>query len=151
MSSDLESLGNKLVNLSDGQYKLVNESILAALHTVDEEKLKYLRRVVKNAAHEDINMQEASALSRLVRDLSASEVRFLLEHETVERFMLCNTLGGEEDAMHIHPQSELGLVANGLLSCGLLMAAEPTWDDSGRLRYAPIVPRLIGLLREGNA
>jgi hypothetical protein len=36
----------------------------------------------------------------------------------------------------------------GLFSLGVLVAAEPTWDDTGLLRFSPIAAKLIVLLRQ---
>jgi hypothetical protein len=138
----------KLRNLTDSQYKLVNETVLALFSTVEKEKLEYLRRVAINALDaSEIKPQETAVLSRLIRDLSADEVRFLLEHGTVERVQFSKTAPGEIGPHHIDPDSPDGLVVSGLMSLGILIQAEPTWDDSGLLRYAPIVANLTQLLR----
>ncbi len=152
ISSDLEQQKEKLKDLTDGQYKVVNESILAIFHTIEKEKLKYLRNVVKNTVDDiSIQNQEAVLISRLVRDLSAAEVKFLIDNRHTARFMLSENRPSDSEALHILPDSDLGLVASGLVSLGLLVSAEPTWDDTGRLRFAPIVNKLVSLLNGSEA
>jgi hypothetical protein len=149
ISADLEALGSRLRDISDAQFKLINESILATLQTIDDEKLIYLQRAIRNGAVMcDLSLHEATAISRLVRDLSALEAHFVVEHVDVGRFWLNDVAPVDDKALHIIPQSTQGLVATGLVSLGLLVAAEPTWDETGRLRFAPVVPRLVKVLTE---
>ena len=152
MSADLERQKNKLRDLSDVQYKIINEAVLSVFQTLDEQKLRILRNVVRNTIEDQsIEIQEAALISRLVRDLSAAEAMFLLERRDIARFMLSENRPSDSDALHIEPDSDLGLVASGLVSLGLLVTAEPTWDDTGRLRYSPIVKKLVSLLDEPDA
>lgn len=130
---------------------LVNEAVLAVFNTVDDRKLTYLRRAVARVLKATgIEQHEAVLLSRLVRDLSAEEVRFMLDHETNGRLWFNEMTPVEKVAFQVSPSSPDGLVVNGLVSLGLLMPAEPTWDESGMLRWAPIVPKLMALLREDS-
>jgi hypothetical protein len=148
LSGDLSRHESKLRDLTDSQYKLINETVLSVFSTVEEEKLEYLRRVATNALDaSEIKPQEAAVISRLIRDLSADEVRFLLEHGTVERVEFSSTVPAQQGQLHIDPDSPEGPVVSGLMSLGILIQAEPTWDDSGLLRYAPITANLIRLLR----
>lgn len=45
----LKNHSSQLADMTDEQYKLVNETILAVLHTTSETKLAYLRTAVRNA------------------------------------------------------------------------------------------------------
>jgi hypothetical protein len=147
LSKRLERQNEKIRDISDSQYKLINEAVLALFSTVESEKLEYLQRVALNALDaSEIKPQEATVLSRLVRDLSADEVAFLLAHSNERRIWFSTRAPGEKAALHVVPDSSDGLVVSGLISLGILIQAEPTWDDSGMLRYAPIVPALVRLL-----
>lgn len=135
--------------LSDAQYKLINESILAILHTTAEEKLVYLRRAVRNAlAMAALDSQDAVVLGRAVRDISAHEARFLCESFAYDRVQVTSIDAAHEmKVLTIRPGTPEALIVTGLVSLGLLEAAEPTWDESGLLRYSSVTAKLIALIR----
>lgn len=142
-----------LRNLTDSQYKLINEAILALLQTTSTEKIEYLRRAIHNSlvVGGGILAQEAVVLARIVRDISADEADFLVKHFHYDRIQLASaSVGHEQKVLTIAPESQEGLVVTGLVSLGLLSAAEPAWDESGLMRFSPIVAKLLVLLREPN-
>ena len=142
-----------LRNLTDERYKLINEAILALLQTTSTEKIEYLRRAVHNSlvGGSSILPQEAVVLSRIIRDISADEADFLVKHFHYDRIQLASaTVEHEMKVLTIAPESREGIVVTGLVSLGLLSTAEPTWDESGLMRFSPIVAKLLVLLREPN-
>lgn len=153
MSAELERQKDILVNITDAQYKLVNETILATLQATDEDKLQYLRNVLSNAVHADeIEPQEADFLSRVIRDMSAKEATFLVNNFHYDRIQLNETTAGasEVKVFLANPSSEDGMVVTGLISLGLLIPAEPTWDNSGFHRWSSTVRPLVTLLGRDN-
>lgn len=138
-----------LKSLTDSQYKLVNETVLALLHTSDDAKIEYLRRVVDNTLTrgENIRPQESVVLSRVIRDISAHEADFLIKNFHYDRIQLATNIAEHErKVLVISPDSEEGLVVVGLISLGLLSSAEPTYDESGLMRFTPVVAKLLVLL-----
>jgi hypothetical protein len=153
IDTTLNEHAEALRNLTDSQYKLVNEAILALLQTTSAEKIEYLRRAVHNSLVVGcgILQQEAVVLARIVRDISADEADFLVKNFHYDRIQLASVSSEhEQKVLTVAPESQEGLVATGLVSLGLLSAAEPTWDESGLLRFSPIVAKLLVLLRESN-
>lgn len=149
MSTELEKLKTALVNISDAQYKLINETILATFQATDEAKLVYLRNVLSNAVRSDkIVPQEADFLSRVIRDMSAKEATFLVNNCHYSRIQLNETTAdpSKVEVLLVDPASEDGMVVTGLISLGLLIPAEPTWDNSGFHRYSSVVKPLVALL-----
>ena len=136
-------------DLSDAQYKLIGEVILALAQTTDDEKVRYLKVAVRNSLGEiEIRPQEAVMLGRLLRDISADEASFLVRNFGFERVWFNESpFNGTENIIAVKPSSSEGLVVAGLISLGLLLPAEPTWDDSGLMRFAPLVAKLLALLR----
>jgi hypothetical protein len=149
IDSDLARHEELIRTLSDEKYKLINEAVLAVLQTTSERKLSYLRRAINNSLLvDDLQSQEAVVLSRIVRDISAEEADFLLANFQHNRIQISSSAAGEvESHFRVRPDSRDGLLAMGLFSLGVLVAAEPTWDDSGLLRFSPIAAKLIVLLR----
>lgn len=151
ISGILESHATKIRDLTDEQYKVINESVLALLQTTQAEKLSYLRAVVANAiAMREIEPQEATVLSRVVRDISAEEAAFLIRYFAFDGIHLMAPPAGQQftdNIVRIDPGSKEALVVSGLLSLGLLAPAEPTWDAPNVLRFSRIVAKLIALLK----
>jgi hypothetical protein len=150
IDATLNEHADLLRNISDSQYKLVNEAILALLHTTSSEKIEYLRRAVHNSlVVSGILPQEAVVLARIVRDISADEADFLARNFQYDRVQLAASAAEhKQKVLTVAPESHEGLVVTGLVSLGLLSAAEPTWDESGLMRFSPIVAKLLVLLRE---
>lgn len=144
----------QLATLTDQQYKFINEAILSLLHTTNESKMRFLRNVVQNSlSASELQDQEAVFLSRVIRDISADEAQFLIANFGYERIWLNESEPGENErsTLAIKPNTPNGQVALGLLTLGLLITAEQTWDDSGFLCFTPLVAKLIALLRKPDA
>ena len=144
----------KIRDLSDEQYKIINETVLALLHTTQVEKLMYLRRVVQNAlTYRDVNPQEAVLLSRIVRDISSQETEFLLRAFAFNGVQITASTVQDEvnpNVFRVNPSSTEALSVSGLLSLGLLHSPETGWDG-GTMRFTSIVAKLIALLRQTDA
>lgn len=144
----------QLALLTDQQYKFINEAVLALLHTTNESKMAFLRNVVHNSLSATaLPDQEAVFLSRIVRDISAEEAQFLISNFSFERIWLNESepANNERPTLAVKPNTPSGQVVLGLLTLGLLTPAEPTWDDTGLLRFTPLVAKLIALLRAPDA
>ena len=146
----LSAHSHALNSLSDAQYKLINEAVLSLLHTTSTEKMVYLKRVVGNTiSTSSLDDQEAVVLSRIVRDMSADETKFLCANFGYERIQVAST-----DPQHkmrvlkVKPGTSEALIVTGLVSLGLLESAEPTWGEGGLLRYSSVTAKLIALLRD---
>ena len=141
-------------DMTDAQYKLINETILALLHTTSAEKIEYLRRAVSNCLSlTEIMPQEAIVLSRIVRDISAEEADFLVINFAFERVQTMWPAVQHDDfrVLCVDPSSTDALVVTGLVSLGLLALAEATFDGPGLLQFSPIVTKLLVLLEAPRA
>ena len=146
ISSDLQKLEDRLEHISDQQYKLINEAILAIFQTTEEKKIEYLRNVVRNSIGLDISDHEASLISRIIRDMSASEAAFLIETGSYERISFGESKAFDDRSYEVAPASKEGLVVNGLINLGLLTPGEPTNTMSVLLKIAPIAKKITELL-----
>jgi hypothetical protein len=147
IGSVLEAHHQALQNLTDAQYKLINEAILAVLHTTSDEKLSYLRRAVRNGlAMTDIQPEESVVLSRVIRDISAEEAAFLVQNFSHKRIQL-GTASGPAGIFVVSEGGRSELIVSGLISLGLLIPAGPTIDDQGVMRFSNSVAKLLALLR----
>lgn len=78
----LDEVSDKINQISDAQYKLINETLVTIHQTVEEEKLSFLKNAVRHTIDlESISHYEASIVSRVIRDISAREAKFLINNE----------------------------------------------------------------------
>lgn len=142
-----ESLINEL---TDDQYKVINEAVSSALYTINQEKLSYLVQVVNNAAQEGSYCQGASDhLSRVIRDISADEILFLLRSVQYEGVAVTDSDVKNDTLLKIPPGSHDELLMTGLLHLGLVFAKDSTWSFQV-YKWSPIVRNLIALLESNN-
>lgn len=135
--------------MTDAQYKLINEAILAILHTTSDEKLAYLRRAIRNGlAMSEIQPAESVVLSRVIRDISAEEADFLVHNFSHTRIQFGTTTGSATPGVFVLPEGGRNeLIVSGLISLGLLIPAGPTMDDQGVMRFSNSVAKILALLR----
>jgi hypothetical protein len=72
----------RLDELTDSQYKIIGDAINCLWSTVDEEKIEYLKRVIRNSFKPETASELASeteVLSRTLRDISVEEAKFIVE------------------------------------------------------------------------
>lgn len=151
ISSTLEAHSEVLRNLTDSQYKLINETVLTILQTTSAAKLRYLKNVVQNGmGMPELEHQEATILSRIIRDISAEEVDFLIRNFSYEKMQLGTATDDviSKEILAVPSGGDAELVISGLMSLGLVISAGPTFDDSGLLRFSSGVAKLIALLKE---
>lgn len=153
VSQILQSHEETLRNLSDAQYKLINEAILTSLQTTQEEKLKILINVVRRSLDLcDIEPQEAISLSRIIRDISAEEVMFVVKNFSYRGLQIAipeSEGPSEDDILDICQGSRDELLVSGLISLGVLTAGQPTLGQV--LGFSPITAKLIVLLKGDDA
>lgn len=138
----------ELERLSDEKYAFINEVVLAAMGSTNDTKLAYLRNAVQNVLSlPELPPQEAVVLGRVVRDMSADEARFLMDHHGVQRISIgVADLTSTLDHHCVDPDSNEALCVYGLLSLGVLTPGEATYDTMGMLGFSKLVPKLVALL-----
>ncbi|MTD33306.1 hypothetical protein GKE73_09690 [Paludibacterium sp. dN 18-1] len=158
IEQELHQHQDNIKNLTDAQFKFVNEALLTLTQTLEQEKLKYLTAAIcKSVVDDKLRHDEASVLSRVIRDISADEIKFLYESF---QYHAINFPVGEaqkgrmesERAANFPAEQWLSLEGNhhnrfiltGLLSLGLLIKTD-TWVES--YRFSPVVAKLLALLK----
>ena len=107
------------------------------------------------AASDFLSGFEAQAISRIIRDISAAEVRFLAEHRVISWI----SFGKPEQAgpfqtfenpppLFVDRTSADGAVVIGLINLGLVVrsASEGLMSDKGAYVYSPLVEKLLQVL-----
>ncbi|WP_041280562.1 hypothetical protein [Desulfosudis oleivorans] len=138
----------QLKEITDAQYKIINESVLALFQTVEQRKIDYLKNSIERALFlHDVTVLEADALSRVIRDISAAEAKFLLENKDYGSVQIGDfPEESQSDVLFIPKNSPLILIVSGLMSLGLLVPSESVWGAPDRMMFSPICERLVELL-----
>jgi len=145
-----------LHKMSDAQFKIVNDAIAEAMRALDGEKLSYLKRVVANAIFEDaIESHEASLVSRIIRDISAREIKFIIENFQHKTIFLgdypqsenpeSETSSGSTRSFHIN--SSEAIVINGLANLTILVPSTAYLGVEG-YQFSAVTARIIALVAE---
>ena len=146
----LQDQANKIKTLSDGQYKLINETALAFWQTADPKKLRYLKNAIKNTINTDKKViDDGVFLSRAIRDISAAEADFLIRNFKYKQIEIGNSSSEMPDhVLKVISNSTDELICSGLISLGLIVPSGPTFDDQGLWRFSGLVGKLIVLLQD---
>jgi len=141
----------QIKQISDDQYKVINESISAAFYTVDERKLELLKTAAMNAfMDKDAVSNVADALSRIIRDISASEAAFISQNFSYGLVVIAEESYPEIEGLKtlsISPESEEEIILSGLINLGLLYSKKSRWDLMG-FEWSPLVVKLLRLLKD---
>lgn len=155
MKANLEAIEQVLLahqsaleRISDEQYALINEVVLAAMGSTNDGKLAYLRNAVQNVLSlSELRPQEAVVIGRVIRDMSADEARFLMDHKGAERISISSSYEPSSPDHHaISPDSDEALCAYGLLSLGVLTPGEAMFETMGSLGFSRLAPKIAALL-----
>lgn len=150
VNQELSEHGDALKSLTDPQFTILNEAVSAALQTTEEDKLAFLRNVVTNAVFEaDVQAQQAAILSRWVRDMSADEVRFLIDAFDFDRRirLLDDREESEQRVLDVLRNSPHGLCVIGLVSLGILSPSNDFWGGATKFIFHPLTVKLLALLK----
>lgn len=149
MNADLLEHEDRLKTLTNSQFKFINECVIAALHSTEDTKLNYLRNAVSNATTTDFEDVEASILGRVIRDISAEELNFLIVAFRYDGISIAGS-GldlGARNLLAVEPMSRDALLVNGLTGLGLLQVGGGMFDDIGVISFTSAVAKLIAVVR----
>ncbi len=150
ISATLKEHEAKLKQMSDAQYKLLNETILSVFQTTHSEKIQILKQVVRNSIElNDLDDQTSVFLSRVVRDISVEEVRLLKATFAYPGILLYGPpFGLYENTFRIDPNSADALAVAGLLSLGLLVPSGTVFGGPPVLEFTRGAGKLMTLLAD---
>jgi hypothetical protein len=119
VSDDLRGLEQRLDEMSDAQYQLVGDAVACAFQTINQEKLDYLRHVIRNSLSVDIDPFNYAHVARVIRDVSADEAGLLMETSANPKVL---TLDNHrlKRLFTLNPRGRNQPVLRGLISLGLV-------------------------------
>lgn len=151
LTAIIERHSGQIKDLSDDQYKVINEAISAAFYTIDQQKLNILKNAAANAftsAEAVLNISDS--LSRILRDISTAEAAFITQNFGFSLLIISEAQITDIEGLKvlaIHPNSDDEVVLSGLINLGLVYARASRWDVMG-FEWSPLVVKLIRLLKD---
>jgi len=145
IEADLADQKERLQNLTDGQYEFVVATIAAIFSTVEQEKIDLLKRAIRNSLSESFERDEPQFLSRVIRDISPAEAKFLL-HAINFRVIHVGNQSQNSKALNVAPNSPEKVLVNGLVSLGLLGQSDSVYLEVSSYDLSPIAWKVAALL-----
>jgi hypothetical protein len=141
-----------LQKITDDQYHLLTESISATFQTINPKKLIYLQSAIKNClVIENMVAQQSAVLARIIRDISAEEADFVVNHFRYKYIHVTdNTSNESPDVLRVPRASNDSLIVAGLESLGVLVIGLATYGDGNKLCFSNITAKLLFLLNSPN-
>jgi hypothetical protein len=153
---DLAEDRAKIENLTDAQFKFVNETISTFLQTMDEEKLSYLKCVIRACVNDpDMTHKEASIMSRIIRDISVDEIRLLASNSDAGGLVVSGDSedetanGARRNRAVLQDTSDNRMLMSGLISLGLLELDDNVFGNA--YAFTPTVWKLLALVGDASA
>lgn len=145
----LKTHRHRLDNLTDPQYKLINEIVLAILQNTEDEKADYLSRAIENGlSFDELNHTISSQVTRALRDMTAGELAFVMENSGYTIMLGPFTGDIEQGIKIIDRNSEEMIYVTGLMGLGALNPTGSTMDDGGKYVFANFCSPLKDLIKE---
>lgn len=143
---------DKIKNLTDAQFKFVNEAVLTLTQTLEDQKIQYLNAAIRNGIHDQtIRHDQASVLSRIIRDISADEIRFLGSHIQFNAITFLTTETPEDLAKYkednwvtLEANDQNRFIVTGLISLGLLLRSDTLGVS---YNFTPTAAKLLAILK----
>ena len=149
----LEAQRHKVNCLTDPQYKLLNEVIIAVLHNLENEKAENLRKAIANTlSASNVTYTVANQVSRVLRDISAAELQFVINSAAFNSIML-GPINGEvsSDVLIVNKGSPDAALVASLIGLGVLVPEGSSLDRLGRYVFASFASELVLLVTDKSS
>jgi hypothetical protein len=130
-------------NLTDGQFDFIIATLDTVRRTGDERKMEFLKTAIKNGLEEPFEHYEAQLISRIFRDISYEETRFLLDSL---KWGTVNVIDKPIGGLTISHDSPERLIVAGLASIGILMQSDTIALEVNSYQFSSIAPKVAKLL-----
>ena len=135
-----------ITDLTDNQFRLINEVIASIFQTIDDEKILFLKTIVNNAiTQEDIIKKDVDYISRIMRDISVDEIQFIIKNFK-HGHLFIGDKAEIKDALIIKNNSKEEIIVSGLINMGLLYTKVSVFGGT-RFDFSPVVVKLLVLLQ----
>lgn len=157
MEKKIKELGE---GITDSQYKIICEIILNVLQTVDDNKIDYLKSIVKKIVDRNTDMElfEADIISRILRDISSEELKFFLTISQYDKISIDFsqkisegkvTNDGGKTKIFFPQESPKVMLITGLSQLSILGPPRTLWSgEVTDYSFSPICGKLIELLSQ---
>lgn len=147
MQLDAAALATKLESLTEAQYMLANECVMAVSTTIDKTKLEFLRAAFRNSLTDmDVVEDTAELLARLIRNMSAKELSLVDKLFKFDTICIAEEEMVDEQGYIAKIGTHEAMQVGALIQLGLLHSLAPAWDVT-RYTWSPVTAKLLALLR----
>ncbi|MFM2053627.1 MAG: hypothetical protein RL456_1664 [Pseudomonadota bacterium] len=144
--------GEKLEQITDNQYHLINKTVISILESTSEKKIAFLRDFVAGVLkHEEIPGQQALVLGRIIRDISPEEVSFILENFHYQKIQIMDSeadIASTAEVLNIQSNSNDSFIVTGLRTLGILENTQGAWTSQSSSRFSSITATLISIIKK---
>jgi len=147
LETRLKALEVKACEFTENQVKLVSDTITVTCSTINEDKLDYLKQAIENIAI-DASIADDSEylLSRIIRDISPNEIKFILKYRNFDKFVITDKDGTAGDSVLVtSPGTPEDAGIASLVNLGILYSRFSGYGGGHVYTWAPIYPKLIRL------
>jgi len=152
LNSAFEKQEEKLKNISDSQFKLINDSISAIFHNVDEKKLEYLRNAAINAVSAElIESHESIMISRVLRDISTYEIIFLSEIIDYTEIIILSEPDPsktQDDKLYLDIEDDRVTTLSGLVNLGLVVVVASGFGGTMNYHISTFAEKVLNLVQK---
>lgn len=148
LNLDMAQLKIDMDNITDDQIKLSSECFAAMSSTISQEKLDFLRvSIVNSLSNSGISDGMSEALSRLVRDISASEAATAVRLSSYKAVFVMEKPDAEEreGCFMARQGTDDERDISGLVRLGLLYSTSSNWDST-RYDWSPLTTNFLALV-----
>ena len=146
INKTLQDHAEKLENLSDAQYKIINECVLTILQTTEEEKIQILKRTVQNnIENETIPAGYVTQISRILRDITPDEIKYLVKNQKYKKIIFDEETQINEELI-VATGTDDAILVSGLIALGLVVPRSSTIDNLGCYTFSPLVKKIINTI-----
>ncbi|MCS6192134.1 hypothetical protein [Shewanella baltica] len=145
----------QILSMSDNQYKLIGEIVSSIMQCTSEPKIELLKNAAVGCLHEtQVEDHEASVLSRILRDITVLEYKFLITlskcSEIVVRSSPLKNFKLREGMVEFQPKSLEANLLNNLERLNLLHTVISGFGVDIYFEFSPVTHKLLALCGESN-
>ncbi|MDX1462199.1 MAG: hypothetical protein R3359_04015 [Marinirhabdus sp.] len=151
----LSEYENQIQNMTDNQYKLIGEIVSSIMQCTSEPKIELLKNAAVGCLQiKQVEDHEASVLSRILRDITILEYKFLITlskfSEIVVRSSPLENFKLREGMVEFKPKSPEAQLLNNLERLNLLRTVISGFGVDIYFEYSPVAHKLLALCSDSS-
>ena len=129
-----------------------------ALNNIKDRKHEFLKTaIIENVQRERVPLEYSGPVARILRDISAYELQFLIKHRDVDRFQFINKARSSSGGVQIEEPAEYNIkeieldtedaaILSGLMGLGICVSPSSDISSIGQPQYSPLASKVLSSL-----